>query len=235
MKRGTPEHPKMKDLADRLGIPLAHAVGIMEMLWHFTAKFAPQGDIGKFPDKAIAKAVGWEKHSGSAGVTSEFMLSSALVRAGFLDPVPEQPHIRFLVHDWKDHADQSVRRYLARQKLDFASKSLAITSLPLPLPTAIASATAASKPPQVALRPISVEFPKASEFIKAKFPSTDDAFIRTIVDRAVQEVIGAGEDPGLVTDEVLLQALFECTTKKQHSAALYLSTVVTWMRNKASA
>ena len=92
--------------------------------------------------------------------------------------------------------------------------------------------TTAAQPSKVVS--ISEEFPKSSEFIKRKFPTTDDAMVRSIVDRAVQEVIGAGEAPELVTDEVLLEALMQCTSKKQYSAALYLNTVGTWMRNMAS-
>ena len=110
------------------------AVGILELLWHFTAEFAPQGNIGKFSDYAIAKAVGWEKHSGKAGVTTELWLSSALVTSKWLEP--HSIH-RLIVHDWPDHSDQSVARKLARQKLDFVqpetSQRLAVP-LPEPMP-----------------------------------------------------------------------------------------------------
>ena len=59
MKRGTPDHPKTLRLARLLGIPQAAAVGILEMLWHFTGKYAVQGDIGRFQDGEIAQAAGW--------------------------------------------------------------------------------------------------------------------------------------------------------------------------------
>ena len=49
MKRGTPDHPKVAKLASMIGLPipwaLPYTVGLLEMLWHFTAKFAPRGDI----------------------------------------------------------------------------------------------------------------------------------------------------------------------------------------------
>jgi hypothetical protein len=35
MKRGTPTHYKTKRLAKKLKVELPHAVGILEMLWHF--------------------------------------------------------------------------------------------------------------------------------------------------------------------------------------------------------
>lgn len=116
MKRGGPTHPKIAELATILNIDRAWAVGIVEMLWHFTAQFAPQGDIGKYSDKKIADFIGWKKHSGSRGVTSELWLSSALVRSGLVDCCDCH---RLVVHDWAEHADQSVIRKLTRQKLAF--------------------------------------------------------------------------------------------------------------------
>lgn len=63
MKRGTPDHPKMKALARTLRIPLPYAVGAMEMIWHFTADYAPTGAIGRFSDDEIAEAAGWARTS----------------------------------------------------------------------------------------------------------------------------------------------------------------------------
>ena len=33
------------------------AVGLLEMLWHFTAHYAKRGDVGRHPDLAIARAI----------------------------------------------------------------------------------------------------------------------------------------------------------------------------------
>ena len=60
MKRGTPDHPKMRALARALCVSRAHAVGIMECLWHFTANYAPNGSLAKFTEEEIAEAVTWE-------------------------------------------------------------------------------------------------------------------------------------------------------------------------------
>ena len=63
MKRGTPEHPKVKDLARLLAqrwqerftgtlakhIALTMAVGILERLIHFTARFAPRATLESMP------------------------------------------------------------------------------------------------------------------------------------------------------------------------------------------
>ncbi len=151
MKRGTPTHPKMAELAKRLHIPLPHAVGIMEMIWHFTAQYAPDGDIGKFPDERIANFVHWGRHRPAS------VLIDALVATGWLDADPQVQYTvrapgahlvstgcapRLQVHDWCDHAERSVRDRCATQGISFSKiagkpapcLSLAIAK-PQPQPT----------------------------------------------------------------------------------------------------
>jgi len=111
VKRGTPEHPKTKALARRLGVPWPMAVGTLELLWHFTARYAPAGDIGRFPDEAIAAAVGWPENRDPAE------LVRALCDCGWLDPHPEH---RLMIHDWPDHCEDAVHVFLARRGLTFA-------------------------------------------------------------------------------------------------------------------
>jgi hypothetical protein len=112
MKRGTPRHPKLMALSDELRCGRPTAVGYVELLWHFTAEFAPRGDVGKFADKAIEAALDWRRSNGK--------LVAALVKTGLLD---EDPAHRLLVHDWKDHADDAVRKKLVRAGLTFAIAS----------------------------------------------------------------------------------------------------------------
>lgn len=112
MKRGTPDHPKIHRLCLILKIPIYSAVGLLEMLWHFTAKYALQGDIGRFSDREIAKSVGWDK--------SPTKLISALTECRWLDLSPEH---RLLVHDWEEHADQTVRRVLVNRGLKMLASS----------------------------------------------------------------------------------------------------------------
>jgi hypothetical protein len=89
MKRGTPEHWKMKLLSQKLNIPLAHAVGIMELLWHYVAKIHPQGDISSSPDWVIAEACKWnlQKRPDGPGIDYERATKfvDALVESGWLD------------------------------------------------------------------------------------------------------------------------------------------------------
>jgi hypothetical protein len=99
VKRGTPEHPKTHDLAARLGLEKWGAVGVVEALFHFAAAYARRGDVGRHSDTAIARAIGWTRDAGE--------LVEALVAAGWLDRC--ECH-RLRVHDWPDHADQTVAR-----------------------------------------------------------------------------------------------------------------------------
>jgi len=108
MKRGTPDHPKMLALARALSIPKAHAVGLMETLWHWVSRFAPQGDIGKWSDEAIAAGADWE------GDASRFV--GGLIASRWLDASEDY---RLLVHDWHEHCDDATRKYLIRAKLPF--------------------------------------------------------------------------------------------------------------------
>ena len=127
MKRGTPRHPKILELSADLRIPHYSAVGLLEMLWHFTAEFALPGDIGKFSDDAIAQALCWDGAS--------IDLVNALVHAGWLDRC--ECH-RLRIHDWHEHSDQTVQRVLSKRNQEFLacyddpSTVLAPSKMPLP-------------------------------------------------------------------------------------------------------
>lgn len=161
MKRGTPDHPKMSRLAETLGIPKAYAVGLLEMLWHFTGRFAPRGDIGRYPDSDIARAVGWE--------TEPSKLIHALLQEGWID---SDNAYRLLIHDWPEHCEQAVRKYLSRNKLRFARKSgrrpdavkPAPSGPPLPLPLPMPE----PMPKPTTLRPSVAVVPTKPE---SEFPS----------------------------------------------------------------
>jgi hypothetical protein len=118
VKRGTPEHPKTDALAEAIvqrceGIPLelAHdaAVGMEEKLFHFTARYAPQGDVGKHSDTMIARRSGWPWEP-AAGI-------QVMLDIGWLDAPDGGP--RLVVHDWPEHADDTVRKTLERADLSF--------------------------------------------------------------------------------------------------------------------
>lgn len=104
LKRGAPEHPKTIDLARRLSIDRWGAVGLLELLWHTAAKHHPEGRIGKWSNHLIATSLYW---TGDAE-----LLVQALVDAGFLDANTED---RLVIHDWLEHADDTVKKYLKRR------------------------------------------------------------------------------------------------------------------------
>jgi hypothetical protein len=86
------------------------AVGILELLWHFTARYCPQGDIGKFSDEQIASAVDWR---GSVP-----QLIDTLLIARLLD---KNEKCRLYVHDWHDHSDDGANKWLERNGLTYAN------------------------------------------------------------------------------------------------------------------
>lgn len=112
MKLDALDHPKTFDFAARLGVELPTALGHLELLWSFTGKQAPQGNIGKWPDGAIARACYW------MGRPEVFLL--ALCEAGFIDADPMH---RFTIHDWSDHAPRWVRSKLAREGVQIYSST----------------------------------------------------------------------------------------------------------------
>jgi hypothetical protein len=109
MKRGTITHPKTLELAAALTLTRYAAVGVLESLWHWTATYAFQGDIGRFSDRAIADGIAWDREADE--------LISALVKCGWLDA---HEHHRLVIHDWSDHADDAVRTRLEYNNLRFA-------------------------------------------------------------------------------------------------------------------
>jgi len=106
--RAVPDHPKFANLKAVLSQPKGATLGWLEAVWHFTGRFTPQGNIGKYSDEAIEAWVEWNGEPGS--------LIESLVRTGWLDR--DETH-RMLVHDWSQHADKATKNALIRAKLPF--------------------------------------------------------------------------------------------------------------------
>jgi hypothetical protein len=104
-------HPKVGMLASMLGIRRFEAVGVLEMLWHFTAQYCPQGDVGKRTDTQIAAFLDWPQDRAT-------VLVEALVSCAWLDRNDEH---RLVVHDWHDHSDGTCDKYLAEHGLKYAT------------------------------------------------------------------------------------------------------------------
>lgn len=112
MKLDALDHPKTFDFAARLQVSRPTAIGHLELLWAFTGKQAAQGNIGKWPDGAIARACDW------MGDPTVFI--SALVESGFLD---RDDSFRLTVHDWSHHAPGWVRAKLKKLGTSFVGSS----------------------------------------------------------------------------------------------------------------
>lgn len=110
MKRSGMGHTKLKKLAKRLSIPSYAAVGLLECLWHLTAREAMRGDIGKLSDEDISIGLDWD------GGDAE--LVAALVDTGWID---RHAVHRLVIHDWHDHADGHLHAELAKKTLLFAT------------------------------------------------------------------------------------------------------------------
>lgn len=108
MKRTAIDNPKFKKLAKLLDVPFYSAVGICELLWHFTAKHAPEGDVGRWDDLEVAAAVEWNSDAK--------VLISSLIDSGLVDVCSRH---RLVVHDWEEHCDQSVERVVAKRGYGF--------------------------------------------------------------------------------------------------------------------
>lgn len=93
-----------------LSLPWPHALGLAGLLWRFTAKHAPTGEIGRHDDEEIASALEWPG--------DESDLIESLVRCRLLDAA-DLP-VRLLVHDWPDHAPRYVLATLRRKGLAFS-------------------------------------------------------------------------------------------------------------------
>lgn len=92
------------------GVSRATVVGWLELLWHATAEFAPRGDIGKCSDAWIEAQLDWRGKRGK--------LVQLLIETRWLLMNSES---RLIINDWHEHADDSVRRRLARSGLSFAT------------------------------------------------------------------------------------------------------------------
>jgi hypothetical protein len=108
--RAVPDHPKFAELMATLNLPKFATLGILEGVWHFTGRYAPQGNVGKYSDQAIETWVGW---NGPAGA-----MVQALVKCHWINI--DATH-RLLVHDWDQHADKATKNALKRANLPFCT------------------------------------------------------------------------------------------------------------------
>jgi hypothetical protein len=111
-KRGIASHPKTLDLAERLGIMDCYAVGILETFWQWVANYHPDGDLTGTKMSIFGRGISYRGNAKKVW--------DALVAAGFIDHCEG----KFFVHDWSEHADDSIQLRLARSRSFFADGTM---------------------------------------------------------------------------------------------------------------
>ncbi len=99
-KRGLIEHHKTVRLSRLLKCPLFSAVGVLECLFHWTARNARTGKLPGDWSSTLAFYMRFD---------DEDALFQALVDSGWVDHTEHG----FFVHDWAEHADESTKKTLA--------------------------------------------------------------------------------------------------------------------------
>ncbi len=111
-KRGIEDHPKTLKLAAVLKLDPPFIVGLLEVFWHWVAKFHPTGDVTDTDMDILAQSM---RYTGNPGLFWQGMLDCGfLVRKPLLHRKG-----RICVHDWSHHADDSVQKYLQYHGLVF--------------------------------------------------------------------------------------------------------------------
>jgi len=106
-KRGTLEHPKTKRLARILSLPSWAALGLLESFWHWVGRYCPTGEL---TDEDLLDCQDTVRFDGS--------LKDVLIQSGWLDLIDDST---CYVHDWHDHADDTVKKTLQKRKEQFAN------------------------------------------------------------------------------------------------------------------
>lgn len=112
MKVGTQEKMKFRHLRRLLGLPLFQVVGVLETIWQLTAANAWDGGIGRYNNQEIADGLEWEGDADE--LISKLLLSKWLDQDSYT--AIGEP-CRLVVHDWKEHCPDWVRKKIQRHLL----------------------------------------------------------------------------------------------------------------------
>jgi len=94
-----PQHPKTQKLRAILGVDLPTALGYLQLLWGWAARFAEDGFLDKFDPQVIGLAIARDLETGKKIVP-------AMIESGFLDQNPLR------VHDWLEvHSVFLLKKY----------------------------------------------------------------------------------------------------------------------------
>jgi len=106
--RAVVDHPKFFRLKTLLKLTKGECLGYLEAVWHFTGRYTPNGNIGKYSVEEIEAWVEWDGEEGA--------LISAMITAKWID---NDPVHGLIVHDWCKHADDATRLSLKRANTAF--------------------------------------------------------------------------------------------------------------------
>lgn len=112
MKAGTPEHPKTLLLQAKLQCSKVEAVGILESLWLWCARYAYDGRISRYPSALISDGIGYNGDGEK--------LITVLTESGWIDNRDNE----LLIHDWPQHCPDYIHLKLARERTTFADGSI---------------------------------------------------------------------------------------------------------------
>ena len=211
--RGTLTHRKTRRLARALNIPACYALGILEALWHMTAEQHPDGDLSSLSSRDIADEIFYEDNPEG--------LVAALVDAGWLDQKPGT----LTIHDWADHADQSVRRKLERRGQAITSHEKTVTSH-----DSLACARGPVPVPEPVPEPVPVPVPDTP------LPPKGDSSRKRFAKPTTSECEDYAEQIGLTRSEgVAFWDFWEGVgwKRKQGAMADWRASLRTWKRNAA--
>ncbi len=99
-----PQHRKTYALADALGITNAHAVGLLVSFWTWAIRNAMDGDVTRFPERAISAAAGWQTKKG-------VLLIESMISCGWID----EEENRRMIHDWYEYAGRMIEQTETRR------------------------------------------------------------------------------------------------------------------------
>ncbi len=83
-----PRHPKLRKLANALGLDRRAALSLLIEFWGWASEFAPDGDLSRFDDDDISAGVNWENDAS--------IFVESLLLCGFIDD-------KRAIHDWDQY------------------------------------------------------------------------------------------------------------------------------------
>jgi hypothetical protein len=101
------QHAKTKKAARTLGIGIPQMIGHLNLLWWWTMRYAPSGDLSFASEEDIADGAMWD---GDAHVFVDALISCSVNNgAGFI----EKTESGLFIHDWDQHGGTIIERQKA--------------------------------------------------------------------------------------------------------------------------